>query len=422
MLILLLILKVLLVKGFSLTENCSTVGVGSSSLTCVVDGMQIDSTVLNEVSPADQLSFLIFFNSTFKQSSNILWQLPNLKQVKIVNSTLESFDGNFFKNAGRLNEITITETFIPILFNRTFQHCKSVHLLTLSYDKIKSLEAAAFEGLEKLSELSLDYNQIEHLPDEIFNSLKVLVSISLRENKLKKISKSQFNVIFVVNTLDLAFNQITEVENGSLDDFVSINLSDNQMNEFEIPEFLVELRINRNNLTRFSCPTELNHLKYFEASNNSFSDWKCVEKMNNLIGLNLSYNPFLIPKAEYFQNLTNLESLDFFNDIPEHSINPYCGLKNVKFLKVNELISYEDLKLAVPNLRLLNVPISTWNCSYLKSVSCLLGFDEIKLSEPIHNCPDVREAFRDRPYFESDINEDLRKSPPEGFLKLYVRN
>lgn len=364
---------------------------------------------------------LTFLNTTFEITpADLFEKLPNLTELLIKRTNLKNLQKDFFKNATNLATLSLLRNEIEIIQNGTFEYCENLETLKLDYNAIEIVEPDAFQGLKQMIKLSMKFNKIENLTDTIFRHCKLLRFIYLNGNKIKKISKRLFEFGGLISTVNLSSNEISEIESGALKRVYIIRLSHNRIKEIEINPFSYQLNVDNNNLSKLICPSEHMNLTLLFANNNSLSDWTCITKMAKLRSLEVNFNPDLIPHSRHFAKLENLERLAIVNSWESLRPAAFCGALNLQRLAIDEFESYDDVKVALPNIGILEMNVGKMSCSYYKKIGCILGQQEIRFSV-LDNCSRFPTIFYEPFYFESDINEDLRKNPPNGYRQIMTK-
>jgi Leucine-rich repeat (LRR) protein len=269
----------------------------------------------------------------------------------------------------------------------------------LSFDKnnLSIIEPLAFQGLEAMRELFISNNRIKSLNGSL-KSIPTLKRIYLQFTEIDVIDKDFFDGCLKLETIEITYGQLRIIEDEAFDHLenlvevtlyynqlvhlpaiasVSIDASNNQIIEAVLTEKTENFVIANNNLEALKCPEKLK-LFIFIGTNNSLNDWSCILKMKSLSFLFLGSNKFT-----YLPNLRSLRNLTFFYfayRIGSLDILDLCGSEKITHLATNSLKSYNNLRVFLPNLQILQVNILHWNCSYLKSVYCTLRNQMIQLN------------------------------------------
>lgn len=104
--------------------------------------------------------------------------------------------------------------------------------LRIEESTVESLERGDFADMQKLEELDFYDNRINYLPDEVFWDLPNLTLLKLRENQIEELPKKLFMNAKKIKSLDLCKNKLTEFDPDiikSLPQLQWIDLSENQI-------------------------------------------------------------------------------------------------------------------------------------------------------------------------------------------------
>lgn len=196
-----------------------------------------------------------------------LLQFKNLKELKILNSFIESFEilhknlhvinvpGNdiknflvkgenvqkffapknkieilpakMFKNLRNLKNLNLEENQIFYVSETAFAVNLQLEVVNLNRNKLKFLEPKTFTSNSKLRQLHLNWNQIKNIQPELFAKNVNLEDLKLRGNQLTVIDRNSFTGNVHLNWLDLADNEIFLIQPKS---FKNVNFVDLSLN------------------------------------------------------------------------------------------------------------------------------------------------------------------------------------------------
>uniref|UniRef100_A0A8D8Z019 Insulin-like growth factor-binding protein complex acid labile subunit n=1 Tax=Cacopsylla melanoneura TaxID=428564 RepID=A0A8D8Z019_9HEMI len=118
--------------------------------------------------------------------------------------------GPIFKDLQHLEELHITNSFIPAIGIHPFWGVPSLRYLNLTHNNITSVLESNFKGLFNLQEVYLDHNKIESIPSGAFMHLSDLKVLSLSHNRISKLSPRLFLKLSKLRSLDLSYNDLVE--------------------------------------------------------------------------------------------------------------------------------------------------------------------------------------------------------------------
>lgn len=303
--------------------------------------------------------------------------------------------GRIFTRLRHLQEIHITNSFVPAIGDNTFWDLEELLVLNLTRNSIAQLREKNFNGLKKLEKLHLDYNSITEMPSATFQQMPNLRNLTLSHNKLSKLVARMFLEIHRLEHLDLSWNPISEI---GIEDFKELTqlrrlyLSHCELNKFEavMVRSTTELEVLdlSHNQIEFVGPEEFkslkklkvlylngNHLNTILDSTFSGHDLTLLtlsknnirrlmqETFNNLTvkALDLSYNRMEIYDPEFLRPVTErLIKLDISgNRIRPATLSELIDrFPNIRDLSISNLglIDFDPVHLQFPkSLRKLNV-------------------------------------------------------------------
>lgn len=261
---------------------------------------------------------------------------------------LTTLDSNVFERTQGLKRIAITMNHLKSL-NKSLTFAINLEIIDFSNNKIQSIEKEDFEKNTKLKKIILDSNEIISVDERAFKSLEELEQLSLECNQL-----TEFPAI----------------------DTLYLHLASNKIEKLSIGRKTFSLEIPDNKLKTIVCPDKMDII-YFDARNNSLSDWTCLLKMKSLEYLIVSQNYFTSTPKTCVTKTLKLLAVSFNNVSWE--IENFYGFKTIKYLSVANLPSYKRINEVLPSLEVLQLDVSHFEYSNIKSLYCELQKQEIQL-------------------------------------------
>jgi len=115
-----------------------------------------------------------------------LRQVNNLKSLKVMNISQQSFNSGFFKFVSKLEDLTLHGDLAALNFD-AFSEVQSLKNLDLSSCQITRVSVDAFFGLSNLIRLDLSNNNLSVLSPGVFDHMKELREMFLQNNNIKTI-------------------------------------------------------------------------------------------------------------------------------------------------------------------------------------------------------------------------------------------
>lgn len=369
---------------------------------CDIENKTIGATDRFGSPESQEINELFIFRSNMPVvPEKIFVYNPKLVFISIFESGTTKLSKSLFANAVQLQKVHIQYNNISKLSNNTFISCKSLENLELNGNKHLYMEPAVFHGLSRLVVLSLADNLMESFPPTMLYQLVKLQMLHALKNKLKFIDENFFKKNLQLKYVDFSYNQLTTIpvnlfnglqfmntvylQNNNLINVVNIDisfvdLSNNNLTTFFIGSKIENLHLENNFIESLECSKAL-RVHVFEADDNLLSNFNCITDMVNLTSLNLSKNKFKYPAPQQFIKLTNLRifiMIDQKNSVIWKA-SAFKGLNDLFMLRINKLFSYKSVKQILPELSLLGVRTSKWNCELLQRVTKTLDGQGVKL-------------------------------------------
>ncbi|XP_032795366.1 insulin-like growth factor-binding protein complex acid labile subunit [Daphnia magna] len=120
--------------------------------------------------------------------------------------------GPIFQSLAKLEQLKITNSFVPAIGKHSFWGLRSLRTLDLSLNNISALVESNFRGLITLEDLLLDGNIIDSIPSAAFRHLPALKRLSLARNHLSEFVPRLFYGLHRLEELELSDNPLQELE------------------------------------------------------------------------------------------------------------------------------------------------------------------------------------------------------------------
>lgn len=111
---------------------------------------------------------------------------------------LKELTGNEFKDGENLQRLTISNTSLSKINEKSFEKLSNLIALDLSSNQLEKLSDGVFRGLKNLSGLDLSSNKIQCLQEGLFESNLNLREIHATDNELVYIGPEQFRTIRII--------------------------------------------------------------------------------------------------------------------------------------------------------------------------------------------------------------------------------
>lgn len=132
-------------------------------------------------------------------------------QIKIENSSLESFPAEIFLDIPQTTEIFIYNSNLIDLEPSALNNSTNLTKLSIVKNKLQKIHTNNFQFAQNLMQLELDRNEIHQIEENAFQYLNLLEILSISHNKLNFLSDFTFSDNRNLKFLDLSFNQISEI-------------------------------------------------------------------------------------------------------------------------------------------------------------------------------------------------------------------
>lgn len=387
----------------SATISCSN----DNSVLCWVKDQQLSPTGTFEIARTSgvPITDLILSNVDIPiLPTTIFTSYPNISFLSLSSVGLKQLSVKHFANAVKLKKLFINGAFLTRIVNGTFRSCTSLENLQLNHNKISVIEVNAFLGLSNLNNLYLsnnsivtlhplvlatlpnlnifvvEMNQIKKLSGEMFLQNPTLLYVSFNDNQLEELPANLFQANQFIETISFTNNFLTSARTfGSK----IVEFAFNRIKSLRIDSGLEKLLFEGNLLEVIECAdANLTTIDRVYLTNNSLTNFNCIRDMTNLTDLEISANKLARPTQATFAKLTQLKYLRMFNQtrFPNIAAKAFSPLKSLKSLAVDRLMAYQNLRQLFPDIYMVSLTTTTWNCSYTKQVVKVLNRQKISIN------------------------------------------
>ncbi|XP_074758968.1 leucine-rich repeat-containing G-protein coupled receptor 5 isoform X2 [Athene noctua] len=415
-------------EGVLLRADCSDLGLTAVPANLSVFTSYLDLSMNNITklpsNPVHNLRFL----EELRLAGNGLTYIPkgafaglfSLKVLMLQNNQLRQVPTEALQNLRSLQSLRLDANHINYVPPNCFNGLVSLRHLWLDDNSLTEIPVQAFRSLPALQAMTLALNKIHYIPDYAFGNLSSLVVLHLHNNRIYSLGKKCFDGLHSLETLDLNYNSLDEfptairtltnlkelgfhsnniksiperafVGNPSL---ITIHFYDNPIqlvgkSAFQhLPELRTLTLNGASQITEFPDLTGTTSLESLDLSYNLLKDLPCFTTCKKLQKIDLHHNEIGEIKADTFQQLAALRSLNLawnkikvihpsaFSSLPsliklDVSSNllssfPVTGLHGLTHLKLTgnhalqSLISSENF----PELKVMEMPYAYQCCAF----------------------------------------------------------
>ncbi|EDW58374.1 chaoptin [Drosophila virilis] len=252
--------------------------------------------------------------------AELIASLQYLEQIDLSDNQLKTVEELDFARLPRLRVLRLAHNQLDMVSEMAFHNSTQLQILDLSHNSLDRIGERTFEGLVRLEQLNLEHNHLAEFSDSVFehSKLHMLENINLAHNRFEYAPLKALQLRhFFVSSVDLSHNRIRELPR---DDSIMVNIK--------------RIDLSYNPLSGQAVHNVLNEPKTVRELNLAGTGIEELQLLETpfLQYLNLSHNKLRNIKAEIFQRVTLLETLD---------------------LSSNELKSLDDLSPAWPQLQVL---------------------------------------------------------------------
>lgn len=386
--------------------NCSDVIADSfyNTRICIFSNVMVANLSISQINTVYDGVFIhpgLFKTIKFTESSvpevpkELFHKFFNLERIYLNNSEVTTVTDESFVFAFNLREVYLDNNQITSLMSRAFTPARQIGLIDLSYNLLETINPDAFDRLSQLRRLYLSHNRLLTVPADMFENIPSLSVIKLNNNLLDRVDKKLFRENILIEEIQLSHNKLLELKleftgdrlrvidahNNNIQRFaihseletnnVIVNLSSNQLVEFQIPiNFeIVVLNVERNKLGQ------------------SFDIVQNITSIPSLRELYMGYNNLAPLNEDVFSNLQSLRYLGIPNiDLRKLDHKVFTPLNNLTILdisynKLMSVIHVNELKPLI-NLKSLYINGNTINGMEIRTIKGVLPeIFEIQISD-----------------------------------------
>ncbi|XP_052630465.1 leucine-rich repeat-containing G-protein coupled receptor 5 isoform X2 [Harpia harpyja] len=393
-------------EGMLLRADCSDLGLTAVPANLSVFTSYLDLSMNNITklpsNPVHNLRFL----EELRLAGNGLTYIPkgafaglfNLKVLMLQNNQLRQVPTEALQNLRSLQSLRLDANHINYVPPNCFNGLVSLRHLWLDDNSLTEIPVQAFRSLPALQAMTLALNKIHYIPDYAFGNLSSLVVLHLHNNRIYSLGKKCFDGLHSLETLDLNYNSLDEfptairtltnlkelgfhsnniksiperafVGNPSL---ITIHFYDNPIqlvgkSAFQhLPELRTLTLNGASQITEFpdltgttslesltltgaqitslpkSACDQLPNLQVLDLSYNLLEDLPCFTACRKLQKIDLHHNEIGEIKADTFQQLAALRSLDLaWNKIKIIHPNAFSSLPSLIKLVMEMPYAYQ---------------------------------------------------------------------------------
>ncbi|CDW55489.1 LRR 4 and LRR 5 and LRR 7 and LRR 1 and TIR and L RR 8 and LRR 6 domain containing protein [Trichuris trichiura] len=244
--------------------------------------------------------------------------MPNLRSLKISDSSVGSVEEDAFVGSTQVKELCLAGNFL-VQVPKVIRMLTNLTNLDLSGNRIEAIPKFLFDNLPAMSGLNLANNHIVAIDRYVFTSVPNLVELNLANNAISQLSVNCFDGLTNLRRLHLQGNNIGDLQGvlSNLDRLDYVNVSGNWISSLNLkilPSSLSHLDASRN---RISKVTNFLHglnketwLRQADFSFNNIQQLSADSVADTLRLVNFSHNSIERVQARSFFNCTQLSSVD----------------------------------------------------------------------------------------------------------------
>ncbi|KAI8491275.1 hypothetical protein Bbelb_309080 [Branchiostoma belcheri] len=290
-------------------------------------------------------------------------EIPNqVVTLRLVQDKISIVNRKDFAGLTRLNYLNMNNNQITSIAPGSFRDLIRLNGLRLSGNRLQLLPRGVFQGLANLTKLHVDGNQLVLLIDNLFQDLTSLEVLDISSNPIVFVSPRAFYGLVSLRQLFMTGNNLTAMPSKAFYYIQNLKwLTFQQMpamavtsDTFQYLPLLQNLDLSRSySLSSISddglnqmnlSMLILNNCNFSAVPSNAFSG------LENLLILQLSYNPIYEIQPYAFKNLTSLQEL-MLDNMQLRFVNrsAFRGLPNLQTLNITYNKTYRTLPLDVPH-------------------------------------------------------------------------
>ncbi|XP_078656860.1 leucine-rich repeat and immunoglobulin-like domain containing-NOGO receptor-interacting protein 4 [Branchiostoma floridae x Branchiostoma belcheri] len=275
-------------------------------------------------------------------------EIPNqVVTLRLVQDKISIVNRKDFAGLTRLNYLNMNNNQITSIAPGSFRDLIRLNGLRLSGNRLQLLPRGVFQGLANLTKLHVDGNQLVLLIDNLFQDLTSLEVLDISSNPIVFVSPRAFYGLVSLRQLFMTGNNLTAMPSKAFYYIQNLKwLTFQQMpamavtsDTFQYLPLLQNLDLSRSySLSSISddglnqmnlSMLILNNCNFSAVPSNAFSG------LENLLILQLSYNPIYEIQPYAFKNLTSLQEL-MLDNMQLRFVNrsAFRGLPNLQTLNI----------------------------------------------------------------------------------------
>jgi Leucine-rich repeat (LRR) protein len=328
--------------------------------------------------------------SYIKCEENSLNEIPKFKrsfpydELRLNNNNIKTLSSSSFDNIKTIRRINFQGNSLSYIDKNLFRLLGNYleELILTGDNEINSLEFLTSYPLKKLRLLKLEkFNLHEINLQKLFINMTKLEIVHLNSCQLKQIpnlthiqilnleNNSLSNRIFLstfYHQLNLAHNQISSIILQNNPNLMSLNLSNNQLNDFYSltisNQNLTTLDLSANQLTSIDWSILNENLIYLNLSSNHFNKIQLTSLPKSLSILDLSFNQLkTIDKNHFFQQLNYL-------NLQHNPLDCNCHLQWLQnhLTKFNICLSFDFKCQLMPRVTTFNITYTSENSLFIE--------------------------------------------------------
>ena len=277
--------------------------------------------------------------------SYVTFRNPRVKYLELVDYQNHKNMSSAVYCGPHLRVLIIDGFNIEILQSLSYTSCQRLLELVINNVNLAKIEFEAFYGLIMLNKLDLADNKLTDLKEKTFSALVDLKHLRLTENRIKMLSQGWFkNTSVMPLKIEMNNNQVTVIARINLPEITNstsiVNFSHNQLQYFLVNEHFMSVDVGFNMIKEFNCSSKPLRITQLIAQNNFLHSILCIDRMNFLVELNLSWNNFEHLDPLWFKDMKDIKIIDF-------SCNPLIKLDVTAMSSMGKSLNLTNLDVRI---------------------------------------------------------------------------